>query len=94
MKKNDNNTLTPWYKNKSQLALVVILGVGLGAYFLETKENVDPCKCAEVGANVKMIGYNNLSDESKKIFNACESKYSTPAQAYEACVDKVSNELP
>jgi hypothetical protein len=25
-------------------------------------------------------------------FNACESKYSTPAQAYEACVDKVSNE--
>ena len=54
--------------------------------------NVDPCKCAEVGANVQIIGYDNLSDESKKIFNACESKYSTPAQAYEACVDKVSNE--
>ena len=40
-----------------------------------------------------MIGYDNLSEESKEIFNDCESKYSSPADAYEDCVNKVSNEL-
>ncbi len=54
---------------------------------------VDPCKCSEVGANAQMIGYDNLSDESKEIFDDCESKYATPEDAYEDCVNKVSNEL-
>jgi hypothetical protein len=40
-----------------------------------------------------MIGYDNLSDDSKKIFNDCESKYLTPSDAYEDCINKVSNDL-
>jgi hypothetical protein len=92
---NVSNFYKDWWSGKSKkqkwvLIIGVLFVVGLIGKLFEP--NVDPCKCAEVGANVQIIGYDNLSDESKKIFNACESKYSTPAQAYEACVDKVSNE--
>ncbi len=70
--------------------LPIIVGVLIFVYFISNlfKEGVDPCKCSEVGANAEIIGYDNLSDESKKIFNDCESKYSTPADAYEDCVNK------
>jgi hypothetical protein len=70
--------------------LPIIVGVLIFIYFISSlfKESVDPCKCSEVGANAEIIGYNNLSDESKKIFDDCESIYSTPADAYEDCVNK------
>jgi len=81
-------------KSKKQKWVLIIGGVFvIGLIGKLFSPNVDPCKCSEVGANAQMIGYDNLTDESKKIFNDCESKYSTPADAYEDCVNKVSNDL-
>ena len=54
---------------------------------------VNPCDCAEIGPITQMIGYNNLSDEQKTTFDNCSSKYSTTSEAYEDCVNKLSNEL-
>jgi hypothetical protein len=93
---NVSNFYKDWWKQrtKNQKIGIVIGGflvIGLIVRLFES--TVDPCKCSEVGANAQMIGYNNLSDESKKIFDACESKYSTPADAYADCVNKVSKEL-
>ncbi len=96
----DNSDVSNFYKDwwqqrtRNQKIGIIIGGVCvIGVIGKLIEPNVDPCKCSEVGANAQMIGYENLSDESKKIFDACESKYSTPADAYEDCVNKVSNEL-
>ena len=86
MWKNDLWTKKTRWIVTSVIALFVIANA-------KNNSNVDPCKCSEVGANAQMIGYNNLSMESKEIFDACESKYSSPADAYEDCVNKVSNEI-
>jgi hypothetical protein len=93
---NVSNFYKDWWggKSKKQKWVLIIGGVFvIGLIGKLFSPNVDPCKCSEVGANAQMIGYDNLSDESKKIFNDCESKYSTPADAYEDCVNKVSNDL-
>jgi hypothetical protein len=94
----ENSNIASFYKDwwrarskKQKWGLILgllFLGVTIGKLF---KPNVDPCKCSEVGANASIIGYQNLSEESKEIFNACESKYSTPGDAYTDCVDKVNN---
>ena len=71
------------------IVLIVIIIILIIRDMNETP--LDPCKCGEVGARAQMVGYDNLSEESKKIFKACESNYSSPAEAYEACVNKVIN---
>lgn len=77
------------FKGFKAFAIILITVVAAFVLFkMFLQPNVDPCKCSEVGANAQMIGYDNLSEESKKIFNACEKKYSTPADAYEDCVNK------
>jgi hypothetical protein len=53
MKNNDSNKLTPWYKNKYQLALVVILGISLGVYFGK-KNGQSACDCANLYDNSPM----------------------------------------
>ncbi len=93
---NVSNFYKDWWQlrsKKQKIGIIIggVLVIGLIGKLFEP--NVDPCKCSEVGANAQMIGYNNLSVESKKIFDACASKYSTPADAYADCVNKVSNEL-
>lgn len=93
---NVSNFYKDWWRSKSKkqkwiLIIGTILVIGIIGKLLEP--NVDPCKCSEVGANAQMIGYENLSDESKDIFNACERKYSSPAEAYEDCAEKVSKDL-
>jgi hypothetical protein len=91
-----SNFYKDWWRSKSKkqkwgLIIGVLFVVGLIGKVVEP--NVDPCKCSEVGANAQMIGYDNLSEESKEIFNSCESKYSTPAEAYDDCVEKVNSKL-
>ena len=54
---------------------------------LFSKKVVDPCDCADIGAKVQIIGYQNLTSEQKKLYDACEKKYTTPAAAFEACVE-------
>jgi len=63
---------------------IIIVGVVI-MKLTETK--VNPCDCADVGSKAQIIGYHNLTEEQKKVFKACESKYTTPAAAFEDCVE-------
>jgi len=74
------------------LIFLILSGIlGLGYFWAVisggVQNSVDPCDCSEVGSNVQIVGYDNLSKEDKKLYDACERTYSTPAAAYEACVE-------
>ncbi len=66
---NVSNFHKDWWggKSKKQKWVLIIGGVFvislIGKLF---SPNIDPCKCSELGANAQMIGYDNLSDDSKK----------------------------
>lgn len=55
--------------------------------------DVNPCDCSELSYKTQVIGYDNLSSESKELFSLCESKYKTLDEASAACVDRVSKKV-
>jgi hypothetical protein len=54
---------------------------------------VNPCDCADIGSSALIVGYHNLSKESKEVFDRCKSKYTTPEEAFEDCVNKKLKEV-
>lgn len=68
------------------LLIVIVLGVFI-TKFIETKTKIDPCDCADLGSKVQIVGYQNLSNDQKEMYNECEKKYTTPTSAFEACVE-------
>lgn len=66
--------------------VIIVIGVVLFK-FIDDKTKVDPCDCADIGSKVQIVGYQNLTSEQKKLYDACEKKYTTPAAAFEDCVE-------
>lgn len=79
-------------KQKITYSIILLCCIPLISYILvkiDPTSNVDPCKCAEFPGKVALIGYDNLSSEDKKIFDACEKRYRTTSDAMNACIEKV-----
>ena len=79
-------------KSSMGLQIIAPLIIAVGVVFFIVNpfaKDVDPCKCAEFPGKVALIGYDNLSDADKKVFKACENKYTTTTDAMNACIEKV-----
>lgn len=76
------------WSNTARLIITGLFGFGIAVNVINRSSNVDPCKCAEFPGKIELIGYDNLSDEDKKIFSACEAKYETTTDAMNACIEK------
>jgi len=82
MWKNGLWTKTIRWVVSGAFALIVVAGSK------NERVQINPCDCADIGSKVQIIGYNNLTEKQKKTFSACEKKYTTPAAAFEDCVEK------
>jgi len=89
MEKPKKKTLGEWWSERTKNQKYLIIGgvVLLGVIGGLTNDTPSACDCADIGSKVQIVGYQNLTSEQKKLYDACEKKYTTPAAAFEACVE-------
>lgn len=82
-------------KNKTAIVfgalfiLIVVIGIINSQSFVAAPS---ACECGEILAKTRLIGFENLTEQSKKENNACVRTYDTAQKATQKCWDKAVKE--